>query len=211
MRHSLVTLAIVSCSVALISCGDGDVQPPLAPMLHATELSTVEEITSIKIPDDEFKETDANLNGRVCAKDTPSGGLVLTDDNEQTPSQQCPPAFAIYSGYDMVPINPIKEGDDNRNGVVCAKSTASGGTIVRDDNPATPSQPCPPAFEVVGTFRDPAPKVKEEDLIAADANKNSLVCLKQNASGNFLISDDNTATPSQPCAPAFMATTIGMR
>lgn len=67
--------------------------------------------------------------------------------------------------------------DSNKNGVVCVKFLANGKEIVKDDNLATPSQPCPPAFNLVGNVKT-AIKLPFDDLVAADDNRNGAVCLK---------------------------------
>lgn len=210
------TSQLLFCAAALIvaACSEPRITNPPSQLARNEVLaanSIVFEEIFIKIPEEDFKEADLNVNGLVCAKDTPSSAIVLHDDNPQTPSQPCPPGFATYGRGASIPIKGAPEGDDNQNGLVCLKETPNG-KIVRDDNPASPSQPCPPAFAVIGTVKDPTPKVSEKDLIASDLNQNRMVCLKQAASGHFTISDDNSATPSQPCPPAFLwIATSGVR
>ena len=76
-------------------------------------------------------------------------------------------------------------------------------TIVKDDSDATPSQPCPTSLYVAGGAPK-GPKVNAEDLTAADADGDGIVCVNAVASGNFIVHDDNAdVTPSQPCPPAW--------
>ena len=97
---------------------------------------------------------DDNGNGNVCVKEIAAGRFIVKDDNLQTPSQPCPPAYlmtTVGKGGGEIPAGPASEADDNANGVVCIKIVpGSGDAIVRDDNPATPSQPCPPSYSAEG-------------------------------------------------------------
>ena len=87
---------------------------------------------------------------------------------------------------------------------MCVKFVGDDKTIVKDDNAGTPSQPCPPAFTpALGKTSSGGPQVSAEDVMAADDNNNGKVCVNALASGNFIIRDDNDATPSQPCPPAW--------
>ena len=96
--------------------------------------------------------------------------------------------------------------DKNSNGMVCVKFLANGNEIVKDDSAATRSQPCPPAFNVIGTLNRATKKIPLDDLIADDGNQNGTACLKTwDTTNNFIVRDDNPATPSQPCPPAFIA------
>ena len=108
---------------------------------------------AVKINGDWATEDD-NANGNVCVKEVAPGRYVVKDDNLQTPSQPCPPAFMVTTvgkGGGDIPAGPASEADDNANGVVCIHIVdESGDAIVKDDNLATPSQPCPPAYSVVG-------------------------------------------------------------
>jgi hypothetical protein len=152
---------------------------------------------------EEYALADADGANGICVKGTPSGDLLMKDANAATPSQPCPPAWQ-FIGKPMG-IKVQKEWfteDKNGNGQVCVKFVGDDKTIVKDDNANTPSQPCPPAFSPVG--KSPAgPKVSAEDLAAADGDKNGVVCVKAFSSGNFIVRDDNPATPSQPCPPSW--------
>ena len=98
--------------------------------------------------------------------------------------------------------------DKNANGLVCIKDLTNGKSIVKDDNAGTPSQPCPPAFSPVGKAPS-GPKADAEDLQAADDDGDKLVCVNAVASGNFIVRDDNNATPSQPCPAGWAAVAVG--
>jgi hypothetical protein len=53
-------------------------------------------------------------------------------------------------------------------------------------------------------------KLPFDDLVAADENKNGSVCLKTwDTTNDFIVHDDNTSTPSQPCAPALAVLVYG--
>ena len=45
-------------------------------------------------------------NNAVCVKDTPSGQLLIKDDNLNTPSQPCPPSYAFTGKGKGVKPNP---------------------------------------------------------------------------------------------------------
>jgi len=77
-----------------------------------------------------------------------------------------------------------------------------GVYIAKDDNLETPSQPCPPAYNLLGTAK--RVKVPAEDLAEADDNDNGMVCVRViDATNHFIVKDDNLSTPSQPCPPAY--------
>lgn len=111
---------------------------------------------AVKVPAEVWEE-DANLNGIVCWKEVRPGSYVVKDDNLNTPSQPCPPAFNATTNKKAtpkVPAEDIAEADDNGNGAVCLRVLdATNDFIVRDDIEGTPSQPCPPAFDVVGAIK----------------------------------------------------------
>ena len=160
--------------------------------------------TEVLIADEDFAEADADASNGICVKDTPDGDLILRDANEQTPSQLCPPPFK-YVGKAQ-PVKIIKEWleeDANMNGVICVKETGNGRFIVKDDNLNTPSQPCPPAYAVMGGGKKPPIKLPFELLAAADDNGNHRVCLRAKESGSFIVKDDDLNLPSQPCPPAY--------
>jgi hypothetical protein len=97
----------------------------------------------------EWFTEDKNGNGLVCVKFVGVDKTIVKDDNANTPSQPCPPAF---SPVGKAPSGPKVDADDlaaadaDGDGMVCLNATASGNFIVRDDNNATPSQPCPPSW-----------------------------------------------------------------
>ena len=108
----------------------------------------------IKINKEWFTE-DKNQNGTVCVKFVGESKKIIKDDNANTPSQPCPPSYSPVS--ERAPTGPAAEAediaaaDDDGDGLVCVNALASGNFIARDDNDAiTPSQPCPPAWYVVG-------------------------------------------------------------
>jgi hypothetical protein len=152
---------------------------------------------------EEFALADVNGTGGVCVKGTTSSDLLMMDANDATPSQPCPPAWQFVGKPMGIKIQKEWfDEDKNMNGTVCVKFVGAAKTIVKDDNANTPSQPCPPAFSPVGQAPS-GPKVDSGDLGAADSNGNKIVCVNATASGNFIVHDDNTATPSQPCPPSW--------
>jgi hypothetical protein len=193
----------VLITTLLLGC-DRTPADPAVDALYSTVLTEIEK----PVLEEEAALVDKDGDGLVCVKNTPSDHLVLKEANP-TPSQACPPSF-LHKGKGST-IKWEKEWfseDENRNGVICAKQTGSGSWVVKDDSEATPSQPCPPAFYVAGSVKPH--KVPAEDLAAADDNRNGHICLKvAEGTGNFLIHDDNTATPSQPCPPAFAIEATG--
>lgn len=115
----------------------------------------------IKIQKEWFTE-DKNLNGTVCVKFVGDSKTIVKDDNVNTPSQPCPPAF---SPIGKAPAGPkvdaedLAAADEDGDSMVCVNAMASGNFITRDDNNATPSQPCPPSwyvFDKNGGAADPA-------------------------------------------------------
>ena len=166
----------------------------------------------VAVPAEEFSLADENGNGLACVKQTPSEQLLYKDDEAGTPSQPCPPSYqAVGQGQAITVDKAWLTEDENRNGAVCVKLLANGKEIVKDDNTATPSQPCPPAFNLVGRSGGKITiKLPFDDLVAADDNENGTVCLKTwETTNNFIVHDDNTATPSQPCPPSFIVLTYG--
>lgn len=155
------------------------------------------------VTEEDFALADIDKANGICAKGTSSGDLIMKDANPATPSQPCPPAWQFLGKPMAIKIQQEWFTEDkNANGQVCVKFVGDNKTIVKDDNENTPSQPCPPAFEPVGKAPS-GPKVSAEDLAEADENRNGLVCVNAVASGNFIVRDDNAATPSQPCPPAW--------
>ena len=192
------TLAFTACA--------SDAGDPFSPTTPQLELVSV--TTTVAVPAEEFAVADENGNAVTCVKQTPSGQLLYKDDNPATPSQPCPPSYQVVGKVgSTIKVDTMWFTEDaNENGVVCVKVLANGKEIVKDDNAATPSQPCPPSFNLMVLGKSPAVKVKIplDDLLAADDNGNKTVCLKTwETTSNFIVHDDNTATPSQPCPPSF--------
>ena len=204
MRIQSLVPALLAAGLAL---GCDVNSSPTVPEVDRSESVVVVEVEK-PLLEEEVEIIDKDKDGVVCVKPTPSDHLVLKDANP-TSSQLCPPSF-VQKGKGTT-IKWQKEWfleDENMNGVICAKQVGSGSWVVKDDNQATPSQPCPPAFYVSGGV--PKHKVPAEDLASADDNRNGIVCLKVvEGSGNFLLDDDNEATPSQPCPPPFGVESTG--
>jgi len=155
------------------------------------------------VTEEEFALADIDKTAGICVKGTSSTNVLMKDANAATPSQPCPPAWQFLgkpSGV-KVPKESFTE-DKNANGTVCVKYVGDNKTIIKDDNAGTPSQPCPPAFLLAGKAPT-GPKVDAEDLTAADDDADGMVCVNAVASGNFIVRDDNNATPSQPCPPSW--------
>jgi len=201
------TLAIGT--LALTACRS-DTRDPIAPAA-APQLELITVTTTVAVPAEEFSLADENANGLVCVKQTPSEQLLYKDDEAGTPSQPCPPSYQVVGKGASIKVDKTWFAeDDNLNGLVCIKVLANGNEIVKDDNTATPSQPCPAAFNVIGTTKRATKKIPLSDLVAADDNKNGTVCLKTwEATNNFVVHDENTATPSQPCPPTFAVLPYG--
>jgi hypothetical protein len=196
-------------ALALTACAS-DTGDPIAPAATSQfELITI--TTMMAIPAEEFSLADENANGLVCVKQTPSGELLSKDDDASTPSQPCPPSYRVVGRGDAISVDQTWFSEDgNQNGLVCVKLLTNGNEIVKDDNPGTPSQPCPPAFSVVGKNQRATRRIPYNDMVAADDNKNGTVCLKTwETTNNFIVHDDNTSTPSQPCAPSFAVIPYG--
>jgi hypothetical protein len=191
-------VAIVALPLTLACSGESTVAPnvftPASPSLElvTTELDRV-------VTEEEFAIADKDKAAGICVKGTTSDHLLMKDANAATPSQPCPPAWQFVGKAAGIKIRKEWFSEDkNANGQVCVRFVGDDKTIVKDDNEATPSQPCPAAFSPVGGA--PAgPKVDAEDLKAADDDVDGLVCVNAVASGNFIVHDDNNATPSQPC------------
>jgi hypothetical protein len=196
--NSFIHLGTLLLAATLMACATDVTEPATGPALDIV----VEEVM-VAIPDVDFDEANVSKVSGVCVMSTPTGNLILKDANPNTPSQPCPPPFAFKGKGEQFPMNKewAKE-DENRNGVVCVKATTAGKYIVKDDNDATPSQPCPPAFIISGNEKQ-VPAVPGKFLEMADDNRNGAVCLLVTGSGNFVVKDDNTDLPSQPCAPAY--------
>jgi len=166
--------------------------------------------TTVAVPAEEFSLADENGNQVVCVKQTPSEQLLSKDDNLATPSQPCPPSYQVVGkvGSTIKVDKTWFTEDGNKNGVVCVKLLGNGKEIVKDDNAATPSQPCPPSFNLIGNSKS-GTKLPFDDLLAADDNANGTVCLKTwDATSNHIVHDDNLATPSQPCPPSFAVVSL---
>ena len=92
------------------------------------------------------------------------------------------------------------EADVDKAGGICVKGTSSTHVLMKDANAATPSQPCPPAWEFLG--KAAAIKIRKE-WFSEDKNANGQVCVKFVGEDKTIVKDDNAATPSEPCPPAF--------
>jgi len=104
----------------------------------------------IKITKEWFTE-DKNANGLVCVKFVGDTKTIVKDDNAGTPSQPCPPSFSPVGktpGGPKVDAEDLKAADGDSDGLICVNALASGNFLARDDNDATPSQPCPPSWFV---------------------------------------------------------------
>jgi hypothetical protein len=118
---------------------------------------------SIKIQKEWFLE-DENRNGAICVKETGAGRWLVVDDNLNTPSQPCPPAYHSINPPEApphkIPGSLLAEADDNFNAMVCVHiADGSGNFVVRDDNLDLPGQPCPPSFFVENVKKKEPPRV----------------------------------------------------
>jgi hypothetical protein len=210
-RFSAPVVAIVIAAVSLAACST-DITTP-APVAVDPTLAIVVTVEEQMLSAVDFEEANTDKVNGICVKDTPSGTVILKDANENTPSEPCPPAF-LYKGKPEA-IEIRKEWaieDENRNGTVCVKETGAGRFIVKDDNEATPSEPCPPAFITAGGGKVPGPKVPAPELAQADDNDNAMVCVRvMEQSGNVVVKDDNPNLPSQPCPPSYMLEFVGKK
>jgi hypothetical protein len=204
-----VASSLAVCTLALTACAS-DTGDPIAPAATPRfDLITV--TTTVAVPAEEFALADENGNQLVCVKQTPTEQLLYKDDEAGTPSQPCPPSYQVVGFGQGIKVDKAWFSEDgNKNGVVCVKFLGNGKEIVKDDNTATPSQPCPPAFNPVGKSGAVKIKLPFDDMVAADDNANGSVCLKTwELTNNFIVHDDNLATPSQPCPPSFAVVQYG--
>ena len=200
----VVAALAVAVAVLALAAACADIAAPttqLAAAGPARDLVITE--LDVTISAEEFDVADVSKALGICVKGTPSGNVLMMDANEQTPSQPCPPAWQYIGKPQGIKIHKEWFTDDkNGNGQVCVKFVGTDKTIVKDDNMNTPSQPCPPSYNVVGGKKSGGPNVDGDGLAAADEDHDGLVCV--NAVGdNFIVRDDNNATPSQPCPPAW--------
>jgi len=199
---------VVMGTLAFTACAS-DAGDPFSPTTPQLELVSV--TTTVAVPAEEFAVADENGNAVTCVKQTPSGQLLYKDDNPATPSQPCPPSYQVVGkvGSTIKVDKTWFTEDKNENGVVCVKLLDNGKEIVKDDNAATPSQPCPPSFNLVGNAKTGKVKLPFDDMVAADDNANDTVCLKTlETTSAFIVHDDNLATPSQPCPPSFAVVSL---
>jgi hypothetical protein len=197
-------LALAVSAVPLVlACRDASGPSATAPgvVRSAAELVAVE--IDRTVTEEEFAIADKDKTAGICFKGTSSTHVLMKDANAATPSQPCPPSWEFLGKPAGIKIQKEWFSEDkNENGQVCVKFVGDDKTIVKDDNAATPTQPCPPAFSPVG--QAPAgPKVDAEDLAAADDDRDGMVCVNAVASGNFIVQEDNNATPTQPCPPSW--------
>jgi hypothetical protein len=107
----------------------------------------------IKIRKEWYTE-DKNANGLVCVKFVTDTKTIVKDDNAGTPSQPCPPAFYAVGKTPSGPkvdADDLKTADGDGDGLICVNALGSGNFLARDDNDATPSQPCPPSWFLFGS------------------------------------------------------------
>jgi hypothetical protein len=211
-RSRLTAIAapmITGCAIMLSACTT-DSGGPLVPR-DGSAFDLVAVTEDVVLPAVEFDFADEDRNGKACVKQTPSTHVVYKDDNEATPTQPCPPSFQSTVKGATLKMNKLwLSEDENGNRVVCVKFLGNDKEIVKDDNVSTPSQPCPPAYNVAGATKQGTPTIPLDDLKATDDNYNSVVCMMTwETTKNFSLRDDNTATPSQPCPPAFLVVTTG--
>lgn len=183
----------------LLACSDASGPSDRAPQLTRPVADLVTTEIDRIVTEEEFAIADKDKAAGICVRGTSSDHLLMKDANAATPSQPCPPAWQFVGKPAAIKIQKEWFSEDkNANGQVCVTFVGDDKTIVKDDNEATPSQPCPAAFSPVGSV--PAgPNVDAVDLKAADDNADGMVCVNAIASGNFIVHDDNNATPSQPC------------
>ena len=206
-RARLLLTAAAALLPLVVACSDvsGPTETVRSAIKPTTDLVTTE--IDRTVSEVEFAIADKDGAAGICFKGTSSTHVLMKDANAATPSQLCPPALEFLGKAGAIKVRKEWFSEDkNANGLVCVKFVGDDKTIVKDDNAATPSQPCPSAFSAVGSA--PAgPKVDAEDLTSADDDTDGMVCVNAVASGNFIVKDDNNATPSQPCPPGWYAYT----
>ncbi len=199
--RTLAALAVLVVPLGF-ACSDPSA-PPDVRGLARTSFDLVTTEIDRTVSAEEFALADIDGTGGICVKGTSSTNLLMKDANAATPSQPCPPAWQFVGKPMGIKIQKEWFSEDkNANGTVCVKYVGADKTIVKDDNANTPSQPCPPSFSPVGKAPS-GPKVDAEDVAAADDDGDGIVCVNAAASGNFIVRDDNNATPSQPCPPSW--------
>lgn len=214
MRPTGFVSAIATSAIVLsfVACTSDPSGPQARSIRSGGASADVVAATEQQVPDASFTAGDENENGTICVKDTPSGHFLIRDDNLNTPSQPCPPSYAVIGkGKAVKNSGDWTAEDDNGNGAVCVKEVAPGRFVVKDDNLQTPSQPCPPSFlpTTVGKGGGDIPAGPASE---ADDNGNGVVCLHiVDGTGDAIVRDDNLATPSQPCPPAYSAVGLGKK
>jgi hypothetical protein len=210
LRTSIRYASTFAIGALTLSACASEPSDPVAPS-RTPRLELITVTTTVAVPEDEFGVADENGNNVLCVKQTPSEQLLYKDDEGATPSQPCPPSYkAVGKGQGILVDKVWFSEDENKNGAICVKLLANGNEIVKDDNAVTPSQPCPPAFNLVGKTPGITVKIPLADVIAADDNGNFIACIKTwETTKNVMVHDDNTATPSQPCPPAFAVVSFG--
>jgi hypothetical protein len=206
MSHSRrAAAASAAVCLLLLACRDSGVEP----VSHVSRTRSAPDLVAATvdrvITEEEFALADADKVAGICTKPTSSTNILMKDANAATPSQPCPAGWGPLSGPATLTVSYGWSTDDdkNGNGAVCVKFVGTDGkAIVKDDNTATPSQPCPPSFTISGKIS--APKVDADAVTAADDDGDKMVCVHALPSGNFIARDDNdNVTPSQPCPPAW--------
>jgi len=133
-------------------------------------------------------------------------GIACTEPSAPAAATRTTPGPSL----DLVTIEIDREvtaeefalADKDQTGGICVKGTSSDNLLMMDANAATPSQPCPPAWQFVG--KPMGIKIRKE-WYTEDKNANGLVCVKFVTDTKTIVKDDNAGTPSQPCPPAFYA------
>jgi hypothetical protein len=205
MSHSRrAALASAAVLQVLLACSDSGVEP----VSHVSRARSAPDLVSATvdrvITAEEFALADVDKVAGICTKTTSSTNILMKDANAATPSQPCPAGWGPLSSPATLTVSYEwwMDDDKNGNGAVCVRFVGTDGkAIVKDDNTATPSQPCPPSFTISGKIS--APKVDADAVTAADDDGDKMVCVHALPSGNFIARDDNNATPSQPCPPAW--------
>ena len=209
MSRARLSAALAAFLLPLgIACHDPSAPAQGARPLGLPSLDLVITAIEVAVSAEEVALADKDGDNAICGKLTSSDNALLKDANAATPSQPCPAGWELLKTPKVTGTKGTYTEDKNANGLVCIKDLTNGKSIVKDDNTGTPSQPCPPAFLPYG--KPPTgPKADAEDLQAADEDADHLVCVNAVASGNFIVRDDNNATPSQPCPAGWAAVNVG--
>lgn len=88
----------------------------------------------------------------------------------------------------------------DKTGGICVKGTSSTHILMKDANTATPSQPCPPAWEFLAV---PAAIRIRKEWLSEDKNATGQVCVRFVGDDKTIVKPDNEATPGRPYPAAF--------